>query len=179
MKAVIADTNVVLVSVGAFEADGGCPTLQLKTWCVDLVVRLMRGELELVIDASREIVEEYFKKVPQFPLGQEFIKWLSQNIWTGSTVRRVAIRKNKSGYAEFPADPKLAEFDRSDRKFIAVAVADGGKSTICEATDGKWWKWAKALKSHGIRVAFGDEAFAKELCRKKNSCLGACESCDG
>lgn len=136
MKKVILDTNVGLVAAGAFEVDGGKPTMALKTWCTDLLCKIMQNEVGLVIDEDREIVSEYLHKMPGYALGGEFIKWLSCNIWSGGTVSRVGIHKTKGGYVEFPADKELSEFDLSDRKFIAVAVANKGAAPIQEATDG-------------------------------------------
>jgi len=181
MKQVILDTNVGLVAMGAFEADGGKPTAKLKAWCTDEVAKIMRKELRLVVDAEREIVNEYLHKMPHFPLGDQFILWLSQNMWRNqdTTVDRVSITKTKDSYAEFPSDPRLDEFDLSDRKFVAVAVANEGQAAILEATDGKWWKWARPLGGYGVRVEFGDEAFVKSLCQKKNACKGACAKCNG
>jgi len=45
-----------------------------------------------------------------------------------------------------------AEFDPSDRKFIAVANAHTEKPPILECADSKWLGWEKKLGAHGIRI---------------------------
>lgn len=178
MRPVVLDTNVALVAVGAFEADGGLPTRQLKSWCVERLTDIMEGRVKLAIDELREVVSEYMNKIPAFPLGEQFVKWLSQNMWQHGRVDMVPIHKTACGYQEFPCDEDLLQFDFADRKFVAVAFAHSGNPSILEATDSKWWKWAKALKRHGIQVEFGDTCFVKDRCQNKHGCKGACDKCD-
>lgn len=179
MRSIVLDTNVALVAVGAFEVDGGQPTRQLKVWCLNQLDDIMNGRVKLIIDEAREFVSEYMRKTPNFPLGEQFIKWLSQNMWQLGGVETVPIHKTTGGYEEFPADKDLQEFDLADRKFVAVAIAHPQKPPVLEATDGKWWKWEKTLSRHGIRVEFGDSDFIKGLCQKKHNCQGDCEGCGG
>jgi hypothetical protein len=47
-----------------------------------------------------------------------------------------------------------ANFDNSDRKFVAVANAHPDKPEILQATDSKWWGWKDALAKVGITVSF-------------------------
>ena len=179
MRPVVLDTNVALVAVGGFEADGGLPTKRLKTWCVEQLADIMEGRVKLAIDDARELFSEYAHKLPDYPLGAQFIYWLNQNMWGVDGVEVSQIHKTADGYQEFPVDDDLREFDVADQKFIAVAVAHPKKPSVMEATDGKWWKWSFALKRHGIRVEFGDPDFIKGLCQKKHNCQGECEECDG
>ena len=51
-------------------------------------------------------------------------------------------------YKEFPEDPDLANFDPSDRKFVAVAIASGANPTIFNATDSDWQDAEAALKKY-------------------------------
>jgi hypothetical protein len=66
----------------------------------------------------------------------------------------VAITKKGTSYDEFPSHDDLANFDNSDRMFIAVANAHSAKPPILEATDSKWWGWNDALNAVGITVIF-------------------------
>ena len=40
--------------------------------------------------------------------------------------------------------------DRSDRKFIAVVLADALESSIVNATDSDWAPWTAVLASFGV-----------------------------
>lgn len=57
-------------------------------------------------------------------------------------------------FPNFPADPELQNFDRSDRKFVAVALASGENPPIVNATDTDWWIFREALNRNGIQIAF-------------------------
>jgi hypothetical protein len=68
----------------------------------------------------------------------------------------VEIRPRGSGgdCEEFPDDPELVRFDRSDRKFVAVALASRLDPSVLNATDTDWWHYRECLKRHGVRVVF-------------------------
>lgn len=57
-------------------------------------------------------------------------------------------------FEEFPRDPALSGFDRSDRKFAAVALASGRDAVLLNATDTDWWSYRWPLAKHGLRVQF-------------------------
>jgi len=48
----------------------------------------------------------------------------------------------------------LARFDRSDRKFVAVALASQLNPNVLNATDTDWWHYRECLAKHGVRVVF-------------------------
>jgi hypothetical protein len=50
--------------------------------------------------------------------------------------------------------PRLGGFDRSDRKFVAVARASAHGPMIVNAVDTDWWIYRVALQRHGVRVEF-------------------------
>ena len=59
-------------------------------------------------------------------------------------------------FVEFPDDGQLAKFDRSDRKFVAVAIASKQESVILNAADPDWIQFRHAFERNGVRV--------RELC---------------
>ena len=177
METVVLDTNVALVAANTFNDMTMCDDTGLKIWCVNKLSLIINGKMRIALDLDHEILKDYQRTLSETQLGASFIKWLWQNLWTGPYVDIGEVHKNGTSYDEFPNDPKLADFDLSDRKFVAVSVAHKGKPPVLEATDGKWWKWAIALKRYGIRVEFGDSGFVKRLCQNKHGCQGACEKC--
>lgn len=64
-------------------------------------------------------------------------------------------------YAEFPKSPSLNGFDRSDRKFIAVANAHLEHPQIVEGSDSLWWRFKDALEELGIHIYFLCEDYVK------------------
>ena len=100
-------------------------------------------------------------------LGNIFMKWVHDNRWTLPDSNRVAISKKGDSYNEFPASEGLANFDISDRKFVAVANAHPEKPTILQATDSKWWGWKDALELEGISVHFLCEKYVESKYAEK------------
>ncbi len=95
------------------------------------------------------------------------MKWVHDNRWSLLDTDRVAITKNDESYDEFPAHPGLENFDKSDRKFVAVANAHPAKPPILQATDSKWWGWKDALMEVGITVQFICPKYVKTKHAKK------------
>ena len=57
-------------------------------------------------------------------------------------------------FHEFPDDPALANFDRSDRKYVAVARASQQSPVILNATDSDWWHHRETFEKHGVVIEF-------------------------
>jgi len=57
-------------------------------------------------------------------------------------------------FEEFPGDPELAGFDRSDKKFAAVAVTSENDPDVLNAVDADWWHYRQPLERHGVRIRF-------------------------
>jgi len=124
--------------------------------CIEAVEHVIKKK-GLVIDSEDEIFDEYRKQLSmsgQPGVGDHFMKWVHDNRWTLPSEDRVAINRNGDSYYEFPIHDGLSKFDKSDRKFVAVANAHPAKPTILQATDSKWWGWNKSLEEVGITVQF-------------------------
>ncbi|MCR5889298.1 hypothetical protein LRS06_16300 [Hymenobacter sp. J193] len=148
----ILDTNVLLTADG--KSDAGLACVRAAKTRLDTV----REQGGLVIDAGFLILKEYGHKLqplgPNTP-GNAFLKWLLQNKATPVFCEQVPLEIAEDGsFAAFPADPNLARFDLSDRKFVAVALTHPAHPPIVNATDTDWHHAREALEGHGIRLEF-------------------------
>jgi len=156
-KKCIVDTNVPKVANHAVAPD---KIPQELTGCVLSCIEAIEHVIKkghLVIDAGDEIFDEYRQQLSmkgQPGVGDRFLKWVHDNRWKFPETDRVPITKNRESYDQFPEHHDLKNFDRSDRKFIAVANAHPNKPTVFQATDSKWWGWKEALAEVGIHVHF-------------------------
>jgi hypothetical protein len=119
---------------------------------VDCLESFTQQRQQLFLDASGEILEEYGKQVlhgaPQ-GVGDAFYVWAVTYQATPSTCQLVNITSDEDWeYVEFPHDEDLRKFDRSDRKFVAVAIASGQNPTIFNATDSDWRNHAEPLSKY-------------------------------
>jgi hypothetical protein len=137
--------------------------------CVEAIVHVIKKR-GLVIDAGDEIFDEYRKQLSmkgQPGVGDRFMKWVHDNRWSLPDSDRVTITKNGESYDEFPVHDGLANFDQSDRKFVAAANAHLDKPPILQATDSKWWGWKDSLAEVGIIVHFLCPEYAEAKCAEK------------
>ncbi|MBI5061996.1 MAG: hypothetical protein HZB87_00575 [Desulfatitalea sp.] len=124
--------------------------------CVNAIDHLVNAG-GMVLDDGNEIFDEYRQQLSlsgQPGQGDHFLKWIHDNRWKWPKSDRVRITKNGDSYVEFPDHEGLLNFDRSDRKFVAVANAHLKKPPVLQATDSKWWGWTQALNEVGITVKF-------------------------
>jgi hypothetical protein len=153
----IVDTNVAISANLATKPD---PASNIPDSCVSECVRQIQNITKnggLVIDDMGEIFNEYISNLSlsgQGGVGNTFAKWVNDHQWNPSKVDRVIITKNGYSYDEFPDREDLANFDNTDRKFIAVSNAHPKKPPVLQATDSKWWGWKDALVEVGITVNF-------------------------
>lgn len=156
-KNCLIDTNVPKVANLATQPD---PDSDVPHACVLACIEAVEHVIQkrgLVLDAGGEIFDEYRGQLSmsgQPGMGDSFMKWVHDNCWSLPSAQRVAITKNGDSYDEFPDHVGLADFDLSDRKFVAVANAHPRKPPILQATDSKWWGWDDALSEVGITVRF-------------------------
>lgn len=151
---VVVDTNVAIVANGGF-ADA---SKQCVDVCIDALLAARTGGV--LVDDGYRIFEEYQRHLShagQPGVGDAFFKWLWSNQANPSSCCQVTITRSGADdfdFEEFPKDPALAKFDRSDRKFVAVALASGENPEILDATDSDWWDFADALARHGVQIRF-------------------------
>lgn len=161
-KKCIVDTNVLVVANRTLQPDIPSEEYDCICACIEAVEHVINKNDCLVIDDQNEIFDEYRNNLSLVGVpgvGDRFMKWVFDNCWGFPEANRVKIIKTERGdsYEEFPdttKHPGLKEFDRSDRKFVAVANAHYQKPPILQATDSKWWGWRNALAEAGITVLF-------------------------
>jgi hypothetical protein len=143
--------------------------------CVSICVEAIEQVVQrggLVLDAGDEIFDEYRHKLSMAGrpgVGDRFMKWVHDNRWRFPDADRVLITKNGQSYLEFPDHDGLAQFDDSDRKFVAVSNAHPNKPPILQATDSKWWGWKDALAEVGITVQFLCPSYVRVKYAKKTN----------
>lgn len=155
----IVDTNVLRVANG----DTAQASPECVLACLSLLNQL-RQQGGLVLDEDGEILNEYYRNARangQPGVGDAFLHWCLLNFANPALCELVPITPHdQRGYEEFPDDPALATFDRSDRKFVAVALAHysatGQMPTLHNATDSDWAHppHYAAFRKHGLRLVF-------------------------
>jgi hypothetical protein len=159
----VVDTNVAVTANG--HNDGASPA------CVAASARALRhvmSRARVYIDDGRgrsAIVAEYRANLSakgQPGAGDVFLKWILTHEWGGRHVTRVKVTPKKEdpdAYEELPEPTDGTSYDRSDRKFLAVAAAHPSHPEILQALDSKWWGWQSALHDIGVTIRF--------LCREE------------
>ena len=151
MREVVVDTNVALVANRRSE--------QASAACIDQCMAELdhiQKSGRVVLDQGGLILKEYAKKLHfsgQPGAGDRFFKWLRDHRMTRSRTVRITEHPER-GFEEFPADSDLDDFDRDDRKFVAVALASGADPEILNATDTDWWNHRQPLRRHGVEIKF-------------------------
>ncbi len=153
MTEVVVDTNVLLVANGAHvEVSPEC-----RKSCVKRLEQIQQSGI-VAIDDEWRILREYQKKTqPNQPkgVGDVFLKWLLRNLSNPARCHQVTLTEpTENRFTESPSEPLLANFDPSDRKFVAVAAAHPRRPPILQAADSKWLGWEAALKTHHVVVDF-------------------------
>lgn len=159
---IVIDTNVAIVANGhASQAGPNC-----RRECAANLKKSI-DECRILLDTHSLILSEYqnyFSFSGQPGIGDAFFKWLHNNQANPEHCRKVKIAPHPDReFVEFPSDENLSSFDRSDRKFVAVALASGTEPEIMNASDTDWWHHRHELQQHGIEVVF----LCPELMTKK------------
>ena len=154
----ILDTNVLMVANGDKSEQA---SLECIRNCARLLLSIREGINGAVVmdtDKTFLIKREYLKNIdPKKDLaGSRFLLELLKN----PNLRiEISITPQNGSFAEFPDDPRLANFDPSDRKWIALARAynhkhpnDNHSPHIAQASDTKWHNFEAIFKEYGILI---------------------------
>lgn len=153
MKRWVVDTNVPIVANGRTDGSRGArpPVRSCRLAAVNFLDALLR-QGTVLLDAAGEIQEEYRRHLS--PSGQPGVgDRFYQAVIHSGRVERIQLPKGQDGtYADFPADPALATFDDSDRKFVALGLQ--ANAPVAVATDSDWVQAKTALNAHGLKIHF-------------------------
>ncbi len=151
----VVDTNVAIVAnIKSPQANPDC-----VLWCIDILEKIIQAN-GVTIDDSMQILAEYMAHLNmggQPGAGDAFMKWVWQNQRNTDHCEQVKItlvNEDEQSFAEFPQDNRLINFDRSDRKFVAVARASKNHPQILNAVDSDWWDFRQVFEENGVIIYF-------------------------
>lgn len=146
----VVDTNVSIAANGRnTHADFQC---QLN--CIEFledIVSLANAK-QTILDDSGLILDEYSKHLNfkgQPGVGDMFFKFIHDNLYSTPKIEAVLITPiddESRGFDELPVN----SVDKSDRKFLAVAVK--ATASIANATDTDWHEQNSFMASLGISI---------------------------
>ena len=149
MTAFVVDTNVAIVANGG---DGVHADEQCQLTCVMKLERLIKEQV-VAVDVSGCILEEYRNHLCESGrpgTGDLFFKYVFDNQYQDARVKMVEVNPicdDRRGFKELPDNT----FDRSDRKFLAVAVA--ASAIVLNATDSDWNEHKSLTDRLGVEVS--------------------------
>ena len=149
---VVIDTNVLIAANGLSEQVKGDNQLI----CINFLEDVKNHKGCVSVDSLNLIFDEYSNYCNhkgQPGVGDAFFKWLFDNQGYETLCEKVMITlDNERGLTEFPDDINLKGFDKSDRKFVAVALNSQFNPLIYNATDSDWKIFNNLLLSHGVII---------------------------
>lgn len=147
----VVDTNVILIANGQHPAVSAACAECCAQW-----LQALMAEGRVALDDAYEILGEYQHKTHASNgqgVGDQFIRWLLHEMDNSARCDLVHLEPDElRGYVSFPDDERLAHFDASDRKFVAVSRLHPEHPPIWQAADSKWLDWAPALAEHEVRI---------------------------
>jgi hypothetical protein len=156
-KAYVVDTNVPKVANLATKPEEGSDVPDTCVLDCITAIEYITKNKALVIDSGDEIFTEYRHQLSmkgQPGIGDKFMLWVKDHRWSLPEINRIQLTRENDSYVEFPHDDRLADFDPSDRKFVAIANGHPAKPPILEATDSKWWRYKDIFLELGIKICF-------------------------
>ena len=157
MKAYVIDENVPIVANDivrpvkiATQADDAC-----RLACVQALRKAVKSGI-VIVDTLGEVLEKYRAKLQykgQPGVGDAFYKHVVDHQFNRKRVRRTAVpRHSKREFEHFPEVDALATFDRSDRIFVALAIASPEAPEILNSVDSDYTEHRIPLASAGVKV---------------------------
>jgi hypothetical protein len=154
VEPVIVDTNIALVANK--KQPNASPECVIN--CVRELMAIRKGVKKLVVDDNGLVFDEYRRNLSlsgEPGVGDLFVKWVHDYQYNSQRCDRVKITPIAGDdFAEFPQDPQLANFDRSDRKWVAISRVHPQNPPILNAVDSDWKNFESELNQHGITVDF-------------------------
>lgn len=148
----VIDTNVLLVASAAHPYspfdDTHVPCAE-QTRVFNWLVAFRADERAVVVDDVLRIYAEYRNKLTDQDYGLQVIHEKMSRM-SPAQFRQVTVEYGADGTAVVPVE--FAALDRSDRKFLAAVLADGGRSTIVNAADSDWFAIEAECRKHGVVV---------------------------
>ncbi len=155
MSCYVIDANVPIVANGkSGQADPECVIA-----CAEILEKIYNSGT-VILDDSMLILTEYMNHLNmagQPGLGDAFMKWIWQVQADSRHCKQFHIeasRTDPDDFSEFPDDPRLKKFDRSDRKYVAVALRSNCRPEIVNAVDNDWADHYEALTDAGLKIRF-------------------------
>lgn len=147
MTAFVVDTNVPIVANGcAPQTDNRC-----RSSCVEKLRYLME-QGTVAIDDKDAVLKEYlnnFSRSAGRSVGNQFFIHIINNQYVQTRVQRAVVTPiddERRGFEELPENT----FDRSDRKFLAVAVS--ADAVVLNATDSDWGEQKELMDTLGVEI---------------------------
>ena len=106
----------------------------------------------IAVDDTGYIFQEYLDHLSPSGkpgVGDAFLKHVYDSQYSDDRVRRVKVTlsdDDQKGFEELPKN----NFDRNDRKFLAVALV--AKAVVVNATDSDWSESAALIETLGVKV---------------------------
>ncbi len=148
----VIDTNVLVVASD--------PTRDCSEHCFDFLEKILRDKSVIFIDVffdkerqsfCSEIEDEYKKNIDSQDYAYQFLRKIFDHD-PNSIICRVVVKKDEDeNYLDFPSD--LKNFDPSDKKFVAVAIASNQNPEIVNAVDSDWKQYETVLKKY-VKLKF-------------------------
>lgn len=147
---VVVETNVAIAANGRnTHAELSC-----QFACVEFLEKLASSKSRdtVLLDNRDLLFTEYKRHLNhrgQPGVGDAFFKYLHDNAYSGSRISLISITPNDiecQGFDELP----INQIDKSDRKFLAVALVGSGE--IFNALDNDWHEQKQFVNALGVVV---------------------------
>lgn len=139
--------------------------------CVRWLAEITNDQHILVLDSKWRIIKEYMNKLYSSGrpgVGDAFLKWVLTHQANPIHCELVMLHEqHERGFAEFPTDLALVNFDPSDRKFVATSQAHPDHPPILNASDTDWWIHREALEANGVKVKFLCKNYVRDVVTHK------------
>jgi len=151
MTIAIVETNVAVIANDQND--------EVVETCVDSCKQFLIEVYEnrsILLDDAGDVLVEYIKAISDgrpHGFGARFLFHVLQNQYDPARCTRLNLQRDTQRmFADFPGDPRLDEFDRTDRKFAVLSLLSN--VAVTNATDSDWVNFRVPLQENGIRVDF-------------------------